>query len=91
MNDANSEKIFHGFVSVVKTSGDERGKNLAIINEILDRIKGTSEPLSNSPMVKETVIGIDAPFVEQLRAIMDNLEADNKRLQKIISRLNELI
>lgn len=91
MNEGNSEKIFNGFVNVVKTSGDEREKNIAIINEILDRVKPLQETLSNSPAVKESVINSDAPFTEQLRVIMDNLEVDNKKLQKIISRLNELI
>lgn len=91
MNDANSEKIFNGFVNVVRVAGDEREKCISQINEILDRVKVIQEPLSNSPMVKESVIGGDAQFVEQLRVIMDNLEVDNKKLQKIISRLNELI
>lgn len=91
MNESNSEKIFNGFVNVVRASSEERGKNILVINEILDRVKCAQEPLASSPSVKETVGSHDAPFVEQLRIITDNLEMDNKKLQKIISRLNELI
>lgn len=93
MNDSNAEKIFNGFVNVVRTAGDERGKNISMINEILDRIKVFQEPPSNSatPLVRDITPSNDVPFIERLRAISDNIEADNRRLQKIVSRLNELI